>query len=449
MNTRTRISALAAVVAVTAGAMAPAAHSYAASSASASASPSVTGLAARAEPGPALVTNDQGVNLAMWQAYGKKTGDRLMWAVRRPGRAWTNPKVMLSADYSNRQRYSPARRASLALASGHRVAATFLDHQARVVVRMWSPANGWGRAVHLTDARHRAIWPAIASNSRGDMAVAWEMNKKSGDPARTMVAVRRQGAWKVTSAGQAATSFTHYLPQVRIGVAGDGDATVVWQQKFGDSATTVAKTLAAGTSTWSAPARLGSTRAFGERNPTALAVQPNGGAILNPAVDSGDLFSRVTGNTWQARAAADLPFFKNALSAPDGALVTWGSNAGVYVDADGVAGPGQPVNIGRPAFTGNNVGSDHLLVLPDETLVDVTASNHAVQYATRAPGQPWSSPTTVKTLTRFLDSTLYLTATTSTSTSTKGQVDVLVGTSATANLFTPHDLRAIRFAVVS
>ena len=443
MNTRMRISAQIAVAAATAAVVMPTVTSYAASSGSAAASPGVTRLAAFAESGPALVTNDQGVSLAMWQAHGKKSGDRLMWAVRRPGRAWTNPQVMLSADYSNRLRYLPARRASLALTSGHRVAATFLDHKARVVVRVWNPTHGWGRSIHLSNVRHRAIWPTIASNARGGLAVAWEMNKQSGDPARTMVAVRRQGAWTVTSAGRAASSFGRYLPEVRIGVAGDGTATVVWQQKVGDTATTTAKTLPVGTSTWSAPARLGSTRAFGERNLTALAVQPDGAAVLDPAVDSGQRFSRLTGNVWQARTSADLPFFKNALSAPDGSLVTWGSNAGVYVDADGIAGPGQPVDIGRPAFTRSNASSDHVLVLGDDTLVDVTASTHAVEYATRAPGQDWSTPITVKTLTRFLDGTNYLTATTSTT----GVVDVLLGTSANANLFSPHDLRAIRFSV--
>jgi hypothetical protein len=422
------------------------ATTYAAAGESAAVSPRVTRLAARAEFNPAVVTTDQGVSLAMWQAYDKHSGDRLMWAVRRPGRAWTTPKVMLSADYTNRQRYVTARRASLALTSGHRIAATFLDHRARVVVRMWSPANGWGRPVHLTDTKHRAIWPTIASNSRRGLAVAWEMNKSSGDPARTMVAVHRQGGWKVTAAGRAASSFGSYLPEVRVGVAGDGAATVVWQQKAGDTATTVVKTLAAGTSGWSAPARLGSTRAFGERSLTGLAVQPNGAAILNPAVDSGQEFSRVTGNNWQAHASGDLPFSHDALTAPDGSLVTWGSGSSsvVWLDADGIAGPGQPVSIGRPAFTGA-VTTDHVLVLPDDTLVDVTASTHAVQYATRAPGAAWSAPTTVKALSRFLDDANYFTA----SMSSAGEVDVLLGTGATANLFADHDLRAIRFSAVS
>jgi hypothetical protein len=437
MTTHLRIVA-AAAVALTAPALV-----YGAAGRADAASPSVTRLAARAESGPALVTTDRGVTLSMWQAYGKKSGDRLMWAVRRPGQAWTSPKVMLSADYSSRQRYMPARRASLAPASKHRVVATFLDHKARVVVRMWSPTSGWGRAVHLTNAAHRALWPTIATNAHGGMAVAWEMNKKSGDPARAMVAVHRAGVWKTSSAGQAATTFVQYLPEVRLGLAHDGAATVVWQKVVGDTATTTAKTLAAGSTTWSGPASLGSTRAFGQRNLTALGVQPNGGAIVNPAVDSGDLFSRISGNTWQSRTTADLPFFKSALSAPDGSLVTWGSSAGVYVDADGITGPGQPVSLGRPAFTGDNAVTDHVLVLPDNTLIDVAASTHAVQYATRATGGDWTTPITVKRFTRFLDGTVYLTA----STSRSGDVDVLVGTSATSNLFTTHDLRAIRFSV--
>jgi hypothetical protein len=440
MRSSQRLAALAGVLGLTASVISMTTD-HAVASGAARATPVATVLAGASPVGTAgVITNDRGVSLAMWLGEANGKPFHLGWAVRRSGGQWTSPRVKLGPGFEpHHVPYLYGARPSLALTTGHRVAATWLDHQGRVVLETWSPSNGWSRPTRFSNARHRALWPTLASNAAGRLALTWEMGPVGSPhrPGSAMVAVQRDGTWTTHRAGLVSRSFGTYAPRPRIGVAGDGAVTVVWQHLLGgEEASTTATTLPAGSTTWEAPHVFGDEAVWGERFPIGLAVQPDGSAVVDTEDVSGA--QRLPGGDW---TSSDFPFLVQSLTTSAGALVTWNDlgPSDVYQDPDGLAGPSPVADLGRPAFTGSEA-IPHVSALPDGTLVDVAVSQHELLYSVRPPGGDWSAPVVVRSFTRFLDGFEV-----TDSMSADGTVDVLLGTSPRLDGHLPSDLRAVRF----
>jgi hypothetical protein len=333
---------------------------------------------------PDVTTTDQGIILAMWTATEDRT--RLEWAVKRPGKPWTEPKVKGDWAVSPSTHGMP----QLTTSSHHRVTATWLDARRRVVVEDWSPTRGWSKPLHLSNKRHTAWNPVIVSNAAGKVAIAWTSQDVGfSNPLFAKVAVRRGGSWSVTRVGP---KKVHGFPgyPVELGIAADGAVTAAWENVRGDlHPEFLARRLPAGTTTWEPTHDFGNL--FQEdinADPIGLAVQPDGSEMLSRPTDSGghDVFTRVGQGEWTDQG--DQPFVYHSLSLPSGGLVAW-SNAGVFEDSDGIAGPASFVSIGYPEPPLRDV---QFFATSSSGLVAVAHDGHHVVFSTRPSGGTWSDP---------------------------------------------------------
>jgi hypothetical protein len=98
-----------------------------------------------------VVTNDQGISLAVWMHYTAGNRIRLEWAAARPGKRWTDTKVTAVWQGTSLNGFP-----QLATSSHHRITAIWLE-RGRVVVANWSPVRGWAEPARLSTPPRAAV----------------------------------------------------------------------------------------------------------------------------------------------------------------------------------------------------------------------------------------------------------------------------------------------------
>jgi hypothetical protein len=365
-----------------------------------------------------VVTTDQGISVAMWTATQDRT--RLEWAVKRPGKPWTTPRIKADWAVSPYTHGLPR----LTTSAGHGVTATWLDRRRRVVVEDWSPSRGWSQPTHLSGRHHVGEDLRIISNDAGKVAVSWGSAKVGGgsNPLVAMVGVRREGDWLVRNLGPKATTSGYPKGPIALGMDGQGAVSAAWYDVTPTAdAHAMASRLAADETTWETPQDFGLVSEYFNQPYIGLSVQPDGAEMINPHLwpdDEFGVFTRVGSGTWTDQG--DLPFVNDSWTTSSGSLVTR-MNLDVFEDSDGISGPSPFANLGRPDYS-ETIEAPRIDVTSDGTLVAISPQRHALVYSVRAPAGEWSSRYTVVTTVRQIKLVW------SSSMSSDGRVAVVYGT---------------------
>jgi hypothetical protein len=384
-----------------------------------------------------MVTTDTGISLAMWSATETRT--RLEWALKRPGKPWTHPKVKGDWKGSPYTHGQP----QLTTSSRHRVMATWLDARRRVVVEDWSPTRGWSKPKHLSGRHQVGEDLRIVSNADGKVAVSWASAKVGGgsNPLFAMAAVRRDGAWLVRNLGSKATTSGHPKGPIALGMDAQGAVSAAWYDVLPTAdARAKATRLAVDATAWEPVHDFGFVDEYFNEPFIGLAVQPDGAEIVNPEIwfpEPMGVFTRVGDGSWTDQG--DLPFVNESITTPTGGLVTWENGPLVYEDPDGVAGPEPFAALGRPDFP-RREDSTHVFVTSEGTLVAMSRSPLRVVYAVRPAGGDWSATRTAYATKRIVG------ALWSADMTPDGLVTIVVGTRRSGTgVHSPLRLEAIRF----